>query len=280
MPDDSDYDIPYKDQITIRMLLMHRAGVFDVTNTNIPESVSEPYAGQNYCDWVMGSDPNHQFSADEFAGVVARDDLSYFEAGSDYHYSNTGYSILGKIIERVSGKSYRDYITSELITPNGLTGTSVPVDALDNTIPQPFATGYVYNGSSCEDVTVSNMSTNIAEGNVISTPRDLANWCYRLMHAQNGLRSDIVEMMTNGLPTTAGGSSYYGLGIVYSDATGYGHNGAHRGYLTNMYYFPDKDITYVMFTNVWDMSSGISGIVAQLTMMSNVADAVIARMGY
>jgi D-alanyl-D-alanine carboxypeptidase len=274
---DPGYDIPYKDEITIKMLLMHRAGIFDLTNTKVPEEVSEPYAGQNYCDWVLESDLNHQFSTDEFAGVDAKDSLSYFEPGSSYHYSNTGYSILGKIIERVSGESYQDYITNKLISPNDLSGTSVPVDALDNTLPAPYAEGYIYDGASTTNVTVSNMSMNIAEGNIISTPRDLANWCNRLMHIEAGLRSDIVEMMTNGLPADSG---YYGLGIAYSDTTGYGHSGAHRGYLTNMYYLPDKEITYVMFTNTWDLSSGTSTIYAQLSMMQQAADAIIARMGY
>ena len=121
VPTTADFNIPNKDQITIRMLLMHRAGVFDVTNDELPDSVPAPYGRKDYPDVVLEQDPNHQFTLDELIGVDAAYRLSYpFAPGSDYHYSNTGYSILGKIIERVSGKTYGDFVKTELMVPNGL----------------------------------------------------------------------------------------------------------------------------------------------------------------
>jgi D-alanyl-D-alanine carboxypeptidase len=275
------YTVHGYNQITIKMLLMHRAGVYDITNSDIPQDVPEVYAGQNYCLWVLNSDPNHQFGFDELVGVNAKhpDLIYYFEPGSSYHYSNTGFSILGKIIERVSGQTYQDFITSKLLTPNGLTQTSVPVDALDKALPAPFSEGYRYDGPNSRNVTVSNMSLNIAEGNIISTPKDLSRWWWRQMHGEAGIRMENVEMMMNGLPTTVGGTGYYGMGIDYSSRMGYGHNGAHEGYLTNMYYFPDKDVLYVMYSNAWDESTD-SSMMDQLLAMIDASNLVLARMGY
>jgi D-alanyl-D-alanine carboxypeptidase len=282
VPSTSEFDIPFKDQITIRMLLMHRAGVFDVTNSPFPESVPPPLRGQIYTDYVLELDPNHQFTFDELVGVDAEYQLRDpdFIPGSGYHYSNTGYSILGKIIERVSGKSYADFVRESLLLPDGLSNTSVPVDAFDNTLPEPYVDGYVWDGATLTNATVSNMSGNIAEGNIITTPKDLAAWCSNLMHGKAGLDSATVEMMKQGLPTESTGTALYGLGILYSPSLGYGHNGAHEGYLTLMFYRPETDVCFVLFSNVWDASNDITSIAKQLDFMGSAANKVLAKMGY
>jgi D-alanyl-D-alanine carboxypeptidase len=280
VPTTSDFDIPYKNQITMRMLLMHRAGVFDVTNSEFPDKVPPPLRGQIYTDYILELDPNHQFTFDELVGVDAKYQLYDFIPGSNYHYSNTGYSILGKIIERVSDESYADFVTESLLFPNGLLNTSVPVDAFDNTLPEPYVEGFVWDGVTLTNATVSNMSGNIAEGNIITTPKDLATWCSNLMHGKAGLDSATVEMMKQGLPTDSTGTTLYGLGILYSPSLGYGHNGAHEGYLTLMFYRPETDICYVLFSNVWDASNGITSIGEQLNFMGSTANKVLAEMGY
>ena len=121
LPDSSEYDIPFKSRITIRQLLQHRAGVFDVTNSDIPDSVDAPYAGmryRNYVSEVLG-DPYHSYTFDELTGVVADNGLYYFEPDAGFHYSNTGYGLLGKIIERISGLTYAEFVGQNLLEPNG-----------------------------------------------------------------------------------------------------------------------------------------------------------------
>ncbi|HWR58522.1 MAG TPA: serine hydrolase [Thermodesulfovibrionales bacterium] len=95
-----------------------------------------------------------------------------------------------------------------------------------------------------------------------------------------GLSSSTVEMMKNGLPTSAAGTAAYGLGIIHSPTLGYGHNGAHEGYLTLMFYRPETDVTFVLFTNVWDSSDGISTITKQMGFMGQTANKVLERLGY
>ena len=104
LPDTPQYAIPYGDSITIRQLLEHRAGVFDISNCVVPESSEAPYAGQNYLGYLP-QDFEHTVTFDELAGVIASNQLSIAPPGTGYSYSDTGYSLLGKIIEQVSGRA-------------------------------------------------------------------------------------------------------------------------------------------------------------------------------
>src|SRR5687767_10178229 len=88
IPETPGYDIPYKNDITIRMLLSHRAGIFDVTNDDIPDAVSAPYAGMRFPDYVKDQQgENHTFTFDELIEPVATHNLFYFLPDSGMHYS-------------------------------------------------------------------------------------------------------------------------------------------------------------------------------------------------
>ncbi|MHB8771598.1 MAG: serine hydrolase domain-containing protein [Syntrophales bacterium] len=279
VPATADFDIPNKGQITIRMLLMHRAGVFDVTNDNLPDTVPPPYGGRSYLDVILEQDPFHQFSFDELVGVVAKYRPSYpFAPGGDYHYSNTGYSILGKIVERVSGRAYADFVRTELLAPNGLAMSSLPTDAREQGLPSPFVDGYVWDGTTLMNATISNISGNVAEGNLITTPLDLARWCHRLLRGEAGLYQSTVDMMKSGEASGQGGA--YGLGISYAPRLGFGHTGAHEGYLTLMFYRPATEVTFVLFANVWDGSNGVTSIGNQSIALGEMANTVLAQLGY
>jgi D-alanyl-D-alanine carboxypeptidase len=251
VPATAAYNIPNKASITIRQLLSHTAGVFDISNQEVPSTCTCPYAGQNYISSVCATDPHHQFSADELVGVIAACQISYFAPGGGYHYSNAGYWILSTIIERVSGMSYDQFVMSNLITPNGLSSTTIPMLGTDQAIRAPFTPGYVYDGSAMMDATLANQSPSVGSGNIISTPADLARWVRRLIRAEAGLNAASVAVMKTATPQS--GSNKYGLGIFYVDRLGYGHNGAVSGYLSQMLYDPDSDVTTIVYFNVWDV---------------------------
>jgi D-alanyl-D-alanine carboxypeptidase len=251
VPTTADYNIPYKSQITIRQLLGHRAGVFDVTNDAIPETAQAPYAGQRYLEYVMNTlgRVEHTFTFDELVGVAAANQLSYFEPGAGYHYSNTGYSILGKIIERASGQSYAEFLQHNFLTPNGLDKTSFPHVGVDVALPSPYADGYSFEDGETHKTTRSNMSANTAEGNVITTPDNLATWGRLLFSGQAGLNQETVAMMTD-VQTTGQHGANYGLGCTFNEGLGYGHNGGHEGYLTLLRYNPENGVAIVIFCSV------------------------------
>lgn len=273
VPNTPDYNIPSKNLITIRMLLNHRAGVFDIANSDIPADKPVPYAGQNYIDYVKGSPGGleHTFTFDELVGVVALNELKYFDPNTDYKYSNTGYSMLGKIIERVSGLSFAEFAKANLLAPNHLLQTSFPYLGANRSIPAPFETGYSYHSSTITDVTLDNMSPHVAEGNVITTPSDLGNWMRRLIEGQAGLSAATVNQMITGT-----GSGTYGLGIISVPGLGYGHNGAHNGYMSAAFCDPKQDVTVIVYTSVisWDDLAG------QMNTMYNAGRAAKNILGY
>ncbi len=272
VPDSAEFNIPYKSRITIRQLLAHTAGVFDVTNEAIPATCPVPYANKNYPLYVIQElhVPNHQFTPEELVGVVAKCQLSYFAPASGHHYSNTGYSLLAIIIQQVSGMSYDQFILQNLIAPNGLSTTSVPMLATDQSLPSPYASGYVYEGGAVTDVTRSNMSMNIAEGNIVSTPADLARWIRRLLRGEAGPNAaSVADMMT---PTPQSGNRY-GLGLISAPGLGYGHNGAHEGYMAYMLYDPSVDVAVIVYISVWDVKNLMTDEAALLLQMVSEARA-------
>ncbi|NCC25719.1 MAG: class A beta-lactamase-related serine hydrolase [Deltaproteobacteria bacterium] len=285
VPDTSAYDIPNKNQMTIRMVLMHRAGIFDLSNQNIEENEAtkgEPYVKLNYLEYVMAQDPDHQFTFDEMFGVIAQGRQAQFSPpGLKYRYSDTGYGLLALIVERVSGKAYGEFVRDELLVPNELNETTLPWRGEDDTLPAPFIPGFLWYNSTLADVTLSNMSAFVGNGNMITTPGDLSSWCRRLFSGQAGLRMDTVKTMMDGLPTSNGSTSTYGLGIHFTEKGGYGHSGAHEGYLTLMGYKPEIDTCSVMVSNVWDCQTcgqSLDSIQAQMGMMVDTVNKILDEL--
>lgn len=254
IPESPEYDIPYKDQITIKLLLEHRAGVFDVTNQDIPASVMQPYAGRNYLDYVLGIPENqyHTFTFDELVGVVATNDLVNFPPDpNQYRYSNTGYSILGKIIERASGFSYSEFLRQYFFNPLQMTNTYSVFQGNNVQIPTPRIESYLYENGTVKWTTLENMSGNVAEGNLISCTRDINKWLTFLLTGRAGVSMANVELMKQVIPTGQN-NGMYGLGLSYIDGLGFGHTGAHQSYLTLATYNPNNQISIVIGCNFWD----------------------------
>lgn len=257
VPMDAEYNIPFRDQITIRLLLQHNAGVFDVSNELIPDTVSAPvpYKGQWYIGYVRNQDPMHTFTFDELVGIVSTCRLFYTLPGQGHHYSNTGYSILGKIIERVSGMSYSQFVTERIFKPMGLTHSFAPYLGNDQLIPSPFVKGYTYSPAIME-CTESNISANVAEGNLISTPADLSLFLRSLLRGEGVLNPVWVNNIMLVIPKTSFDNLNYALGITYAQNLGWGHTGSHEGYYTRMVSDPVNDITIVAFINTWNNVAG------------------------
>ena len=125
------------------------------------------------------------------------------------------------------------------------------------------------------NVTASNLSANIAEGNIISTPDNLARWLRQLARGEAGLDSvSVAEMMK---PTSQSGTANYGLGIGYMPGLGYGHTGAHAGYLSLMSYDPAKDVMIVLYFNVWDVANLLTDQMHLLTTIATNARRTIGH---
>jgi D-alanyl-D-alanine carboxypeptidase len=245
LADSPNYAIPNKNRITIRQVLSHRAGIFDVFNNPIPETSPYPYAGESYGSYICSElrEPDHQFTADELLGVVAANKLSTSEPGAEYHYSDTGYTLLAKIVERVSGKSYDRFLKENFLAPLGLDQTSAPWNGDDMGLPEPYLPGHVNIGTGFLDFAEDNMSSQVGPGNIISTPADMARWVKSILSGRGPLTKDQILKMTK-IPA---GNDTYALGIG-NTILGMGHSGAHPGYVNLVSYNPDDDVAIVVAT--------------------------------
>lgn len=249
LPEIPIYNIPNKNAITIKQLLQHRGGVFDITNNIMPETIDAPYAGMNYVEYVRNQDNLHTFTFDEIVGLNAEHQLSTAFPGIGFNYSNTGYNILGIIIETISGITYSDFITQKFITPLGLKNTYSVWQGNDIKIKSPFLESHLYiEGQPTLNTTEDNMSVHVTEGNIVSTPADITNWIRLLLTGEAGVDPANVELMKQMVPADEA-HGLYGLGLVFNDGLGFGHDGAHVSYVSTLRYNPENGITVLASAN-------------------------------
>ncbi len=282
VPDTPAWDIPYKDRITIRQLLQHDAGVYDVDNNPVPG-----IDGQTYVEFMLDQNPDHQFTATELVEQLAIHNLSFGEPGiSKFNYSDTGYTILSEIIARVyshhSGtqKSYRDYLLDHITGPFAPVPVDVdfPDQAWEQKLPAPYVHALAYGPDGLivnyEDI---NVSAHVAEGNGYGTMHALNRYVRTLMTGQNVLSAQSVEAM---LTDRSPGLPAYSLGTMYSKNIGYGHDGTMYGYNTRMDYDPDHDVSVIVMMPVLDWSDGMNSLLHCVNTLKCAAWDARAALGY
>ncbi|MEO8447887.1 MAG: serine hydrolase domain-containing protein [bacterium] len=285
VPVSPEFDIPYKNEITIELLLQHAAGVYDIDNDPVPG-----FGGLSYTDYMTFQNPAHQFELSELVNQVAKNKLSYFPPGMGYHYSNTGYTILSEIIQRVSSlemynpmgvpQKYADYIYSNITGA----GTKVPLDirfpylATDTKLTVPYATGYLITPDSTAVYTNVNMSAHVGEGNGYATFSELNRYVRTMMKGENVLSAESISLMQN---TVSDSNKTYGLGCINIKSLGYGHNGCIKGYLSYMLYDPADDISVIIMMPENDYTDpGELGLIYGLKALVNTGFASKRALGY
>lgn len=264
LPDTQDFAIPYKNRVTIRQLLSHRAGIWDVFNEIIPLESSQPWAGMSYLVYIEETKEveNHPYTLAEMARVIALDQLTYGEPGTLYHYSDSGFMLLAVIIEQVSGQSYHRFLEERFFEPLGMQNTRSLHDPDETTLPEPYFPGYTRWDGEFFDSVEDNMTSNIGAGDIISTPRDMSTWIRSILDGTI-LEPEQVERMER-IPE---GNAAYALGLSVSDL-GYGHGGAHPGYTNTIVYNGEHDTVMVVVSPFIDYDEGD---------MSNVMEAHYTR---
>ena len=263
VPASAAWNIPYKSEITIKMLLQHSAGVYDVDNDSVPGC-----NGDSYTSYMMDLDQNHQFTAEEMVSQAAVHQLSYFMPGTGHHYSNTGFAILSEIAGRVYSfhagcpKHLTDYLYDKVYGPE----TPIPIKAhfphlaADQDLPAPYSCGHeLYETGNIREFCSFNMSAQVGEGNGYATMRDLNTFIRTLIKGQNVLTPASVQLMTTEISP---GSADYFLGCLFAPNLGYGHNGLRIGNISLMVYDPATDVSVVAYVSARDMQDGIRTIIA------------------
>lgn len=252
-----NYTIPNSKHITLRQLLAHRAAVWD-----IPNEVDTP-DGLSYTRAILARAPRHQFTADEFVAYLCATNKTYNDSDV-FHYSNTGYAILGAVIERVSGRRFDDFVRERFLVPLQLNETTLPCRSDDLTPPAPYDEGHMWRLNTSVRIDELNVSEHVAEGNIVTVMRDLAKWLVSLLNEHTALIGGTLKQMLTTRPIDANSVVEYGLGIMYVPGLGYGHTGTIDGYVTRAFYSPIDRVIVVLYATAYDHDDAYDAFISSL----------------
>jgi CubicO group peptidase (beta-lactamase class C family) len=228
-------DAPHAAEVTLRQLLSHTSGLhdyLDLTPEQFAALASKPIA---YRDLVAR---------------VASLPLD-FPPGSRWSYSNTGYLLLGKVIERVSGESYEAYVRRHILAPLRMTRTHTVAE--EARLPG-MALGYRHLGGRLERVPAVDITWSGPAGFLVAPMADLAKWDAALRGGKV-VSAASYRLMTTPVMTSANGSAKYGFGFFIDSVYGaprIGHTGGSIGFTVADEYFPEQDLRVIAFTNLGD----------------------------
>lgn len=253
--------LPYREPITVRHLLQHRSG--------IPDYVSSFIA--TLPDFDKKRFDTHQ-PADLVAAAVKKPLGS--RPGTKFSYSNTNYTVLGLLVEKLTGQSAQRAVTTRIIDRIGLPQTRYP--GAETALPNPTMRGYErLHGASkpFTDMTTYNMSLVWMAGDVISTPADLGRFYDALVSGKLLPRAQLDQMRR---PFPSGGEIGYGLGLMTHRACGetlWGHGGNLPGYSVASYVTADGGIRVTAAMN----QNNSAPTTSQATLTKAADAAVCAR---
>lgn len=223
------------DKVTIHQLLTHTSGIPSYTrNTKrLEEAHRDPYP------------------VDEFIKKYCSDDLE-FEPGSKFAYNNSGYFILGAIIEAVTGKPYKDVLKEKILDPVEMRNTGY-----DHPTPiiKDRAAGYLITFDGYENARYLNMSLPYAAGALYSTVEDLYLWD-QVLYTEKLLPKKMKELMFKPHVSAMGGSYGYGWTVSKRSLpkskeklTSISHGGGINGFNTLIERLVDDRHLIVLFNN-------------------------------
>jgi D-alanyl-D-alanine carboxypeptidase len=221
LPADVVARFPTAADITVRMLLGHRSGLPEWDTPAVDEQVAR--------------DPAKVWKVSEFLDLAAAQP-PVFAPGTGFFYSNTNYNLLGLIIERITGRSWRHAVTRRVIRALRLTGTDLPAPG-DPSIKGQHAHGYAEFEGKTIDITRVDPSFAGAAGAsaLVTTVQDLARFLDALFRGRLfRRRATLRQMLDLAAAQGEGGLVGYGLGIEqYALPEGIelvGHLGGTAGY--------------------------------------------------
>jgi D-alanyl-D-alanine carboxypeptidase len=180
--------------------------------------------------------------------AIVRDDSLQFDPGANFYYNNTGYYMLGMIIERVTGKPYGEYLREKLFAPHGLAGTMY---CGVGPIIRKRAHGYGRGPNGLVNADYISMNLPYAAGSLCSTVGDLAKWT-QLLHSGKLVKQSSFAAMTTPVKLTSGRPMGYGFGLQIDTLGSHRvihHGGGINGFISELAYYPDDSLTVVVLAN-------------------------------
>lgn len=261
-------EVANTDKATLRQLLNHQSG--------IPTWEFQP-------DWIRKGrgdqmELGHIWGKTETLEYATKDLLVAPHApGQRYAYSNTNYTILGLVIEAVTGNDAAAEIRRRILEPLDLKDTFL--ESFEEN-PDGYVNHYHYATPSFERVagvhrgftevrphivesTAANLSPEWTAGGIVSSASDIVRWAQSIRDGELVGEAMQREAFTYYPPEELSrGRGRYMQGInkvtnYYRERTAFGHSGGTLGFTAMMYWFENTDIIVVMLTNVGGMHSGL-----------------------
>lgn len=235
--------VPNGENITLRQLLNHTSGISSFANS---------------LTWLVPffTEPKRQWTPEELVQLTFDETEPLSPPGEKWHYSNTGYVLLGLVVEKATGKTWESEVQRRFIEPLGLKNTAAPM-AGEAAIAEEYIHGYlnVYEtteGATGEDKLIRqgplDPSYTWASGGMLSTIEDLNRWLTAIATGELLNMNYEEEQFTWFLAQSI--SVNIGLGIIQNPQYGLlGHRGQINGYDVAMQYDWDGGGTIVVMMN-------------------------------
>lgn len=217
--------------ITIEHLLTHTSGI-------------KSYTSMKKWDAEMRK---KDFSPEEMIDFFKNQPMD-FAPGEEFLYNNSAYFLLGYIIEKVSGKTYEEYLKDTFFEPLGMQNSSYgnPSRVIKNR-----AAGYMKKNGEFVNAEFLSMTQPYAAGSLLSTVDDLFTWYTAVMNDnvisnENRVKAHTSFKLNNGKPTG------YGYGWFLGNIQGspmIEHGGGIHGYLTASLWLPEEKVFAAVFSN-------------------------------
>lgn len=224
-------DFPlYGKDITVRNLLNHTSGLID------------------YEDFVPDSQ-TYQVLDNDCLELLKNADSLYFQPGTKYQYSNSGYAMLALIVERASGKRYADFVKENIFNKVGMQ-TSVAFENGISTV-QNRAYGYSLMNGVWIQTDQSNTSAVLGDGGIYSNGEEMALWISALWNHKL-ISMQTQELAWSNATLNDGTPIDYGMGWhieTYKGIRHPHHGGSSRGFRNHILVFPDQKLMVIILTN-------------------------------
>lgn len=178
-----------------------------------------------------------------------------FAPGEEYAYNNSGYYLLGVIIERLTGKSYPEYMRENVFAAAGLFSTYY----CDNEpIIRNRAAGYARRDGELVNAAMLSMKSPFSAGALCSTVLDLLTW-NRALHGHRLISPASTELLITPGTLNSGQPLTYGYGLAIGELEGnrrIAHGGGINGFNAYLSYYPDDDLTIAVLANTEGSNPG------------------------
>jgi len=221
----------YQKPVTVRHLIHHTSGLRDYLTL----------------EYLAGKSDHDFYTPEDSIAALARQKALNFTPGDEHLYSNSGYFLMGVIVERVSGKTLNEFAHEHIFKPLGMKNTHFHDD--HTMVVRNRADGYspTKTGFRIDMTTLD----HVGDGGIFTTVEDLYLWDQNFYH--NKLEKGLLELLHTVGVLNNGEKLEYALGLGVSDYKGIkmvSHAGGFVGFRAQMIRFPEEKFSVICLANL------------------------------